>query len=77
MSDVLGSMNVSFSDAAKKGTVEINGNSSLVDETTFKESDVTFMISVKVGLFFKPSMFARISSGSALLIPSLRSRIRR
>ncbi len=42
------SLNVSHSNAIKKGTVEISGNSSMVDETTFKESDITFMISVKV-----------------------------
>ena len=42
------SLNISLSNAIKRGTVEISGNANAVDETTLKQSDVTFMLSVKV-----------------------------
>ncbi|KAL6922421.1 hypothetical protein ACHAPO_010842 [Fusarium lateritium] len=48
LSDVVESMNVSYSSAIKKGTIEISGNSSTVDETTFKSSHLNAVVAVKV-----------------------------
>ncbi|KAK6526471.1 hypothetical protein TWF694_005057 [Orbilia ellipsospora] len=48
LSEVVESMNVSYSSSIKKGTVEVGGNSSAVDESKFKESDLNVVISVKV-----------------------------
>lgn len=50
LSDVVESMNVSYSSAIKKGTIEISGNTSTVDETTFKSSHLNAVVAVKVGL---------------------------
>ncbi|KAK6725252.1 hypothetical protein SNK04_004057 [Fusarium graminearum] len=48
LSDVVETMNVSYSSAIKKGTIEISGNSSTVDETTFKSSHLNAVVAVKV-----------------------------
>lgn len=50
LSDVMDGMNLSYSASIKKGTVEINGNTSTIDETSFKNSDINAVISVKVRL---------------------------
>jgi hypothetical protein len=42
-------MNLSYSSSIKKGTIEISGNTSTVDENTFKSSDVNIVVTVKVG----------------------------
>lgn len=39
---------VSYASSVKKGTIEISGNTSTVDETTFKSSDLNAVVSVKV-----------------------------
>lgn len=48
LSDVVDTMNVSYSSSIKRGTIEISGNTSTVDETTFKASDLNAVVSVKV-----------------------------
>lgn len=48
LSDVMDTMNVSYCSSVKKGTIEISGNTSTVDETTFKSSDLNAVVSVKV-----------------------------
>jgi len=51
LSEVLDSMNISYSSSIKKGTVEISGNSSAVNEDKFKSSDLNAVVSVNVGNF--------------------------
>ncbi|KAM7211204.1 hypothetical protein V8F06_013414, partial [Rhypophila decipiens] len=41
-------MNLSYSSSIKKGTIEISGNSTSVDENTFKLSDLNVVVSVRV-----------------------------
>ncbi|KAI0125241.1 hypothetical protein BJ170DRAFT_598063 [Xylariales sp. AK1849] len=48
LSDVVDSMNVSYSAAIKKGTVEISGNAAVLDETNFKSADLNAIVSVRV-----------------------------
>ncbi|KAF2014345.1 hypothetical protein BU24DRAFT_481786 [Aaosphaeria arxii CBS 175.79] len=48
LSDVVNSMNISFSSSIKKGTVESNGSTSAIDETTFKDSNLNAVVRVKV-----------------------------
>lgn len=47
LSDVVEAMNISYSSSIRKGTIEISGNTSSVDETTFKSSDLNAVVSVK------------------------------
>jgi hypothetical protein len=53
LSEVASSMNVSHSSSIKKGTVEIGGDSNVLDENKFLESDVNILVSVKVSLLYK------------------------
>lgn len=48
LSDVVDTMNVSYSATIKKGTVEISGNSATLDETNFKSADLNAIVSVRV-----------------------------
>ena len=48
LSDIVETLNISFGAAIKKGTVEVSGNSSTVDENKIKESDLNVIVSVKV-----------------------------
>ncbi|KAF2839890.1 hypothetical protein M501DRAFT_1003380 [Patellaria atrata CBS 101060] len=48
LSDVIESMNVSYSASIRRGTVEVSGNTNTIDETTFKGSDLNAVVSVKV-----------------------------
>lgn len=48
LSEVANIMNICFSTSIKKGTFEIGGSSSPVDEATFKDADVNTVISVRV-----------------------------
>ncbi|KAK3367915.1 hypothetical protein B0H63DRAFT_404700 [Podospora didyma] len=48
LSDIVEAMNLSYSSAIKKGTIEISGNSTTVDENTFKLSDMNVVVSVRV-----------------------------
>jgi hypothetical protein len=41
-------MNISFGSSIKKGTVEISGNTSALDENKFKDSDLNAVVTVKV-----------------------------
>ena len=43
-------MNLSYGAAIKKGTIEISGNSTTVDEDRIKASDLNAVVSVKVRL---------------------------
>lgn len=47
LSDIVETLNISFGAAIKKGTVEVSGNSSTVDENKIKESDLNVIVSVK------------------------------
>ncbi|KAJ9633917.1 hypothetical protein H2199_009208 [Coniosporium tulheliwenetii] len=47
LSDVVNSMNISYGSSIKKGTVEISGNASSVDEDKIKASDLNAIVSVK------------------------------
>ncbi len=48
LSDIVEAMNLSYSSSIKKGTIEISGNSTTVDENTFKLSDMNVVVSVRV-----------------------------
>ncbi|KAK6508954.1 hypothetical protein TWF481_003722 [Arthrobotrys musiformis] len=48
LSEVVDTMNISYSSSIKKGTIELAGNTSAVDESTFKQSDLNVVVSVKV-----------------------------
>jgi hypothetical protein len=48
LSDVVDSMNISYGSSIKKGTVEISGNTSSVNEDKIKASDLNAIVSVKV-----------------------------
>jgi hypothetical protein len=44
----MNAMNISFGSSIKKGTVEISGNTSAVDENKFKQSNLNAVVTVKV-----------------------------
>ncbi|KAK0710653.1 hypothetical protein B0H67DRAFT_610943 [Lasiosphaeris hirsuta] len=48
LSEILSTMNISYGSSIKKGTVEVSGSTSTVDEEKIKESDLNAVISVKV-----------------------------
>ncbi|MCJ1394184.1 hypothetical protein MMC18_007062 [Xylographa bjoerkii] len=48
LSDVVDTLSISYGSSIKKGTVEISGNANTLDETTFKQSDLNAVVSVKV-----------------------------
>ncbi|KAH7038401.1 uncharacterized protein B0I36DRAFT_381409 [Microdochium trichocladiopsis] len=48
LSDVVSSMNISYSAAIKKGTIEVSGNGNSIDEDKIKASDINLVISVQV-----------------------------
>ncbi|KAF2811813.1 uncharacterized protein BDZ99DRAFT_569774 [Mytilinidion resinicola] len=48
LSEVVDTMNLSYGSSIKKGTIEISGNASTVDEDKIKSSDVNMIVSVKV-----------------------------
>ncbi|EON70064.1 hypothetical protein W97_09330 [Coniosporium apollinis CBS 100218] len=48
LSDVVNSMNISYGSSIKRGTVEISGNASSVDEDKIKASDLNAIVAVKV-----------------------------
>ena len=47
LSEVLNTMNISYSSSIKRGTVEASGNTETVDEDKFKSSDLNAIVSVK------------------------------
>lgn len=48
LSDVVSSMNISYSAAIQKGTIEVSGNGNSIDEDKIKASDINLVISVQV-----------------------------
>lgn len=48
LSDVVEGMNLSYCSSIKKGTVEVSGSTTTVNENSFKSSDLNAVISVKV-----------------------------
>ncbi|KAF2221092.1 hypothetical protein BDZ85DRAFT_321052 [Elsinoe ampelina] len=48
LSDVVRTMNISYSSSIKKGTVEVAGNGNHIDEDKIKQSDTNAIVSVKV-----------------------------
>ncbi|KAK5110590.1 hypothetical protein LTR85_000990 [Meristemomyces frigidus] len=48
LSEIVKSMNVSYSTSIKKGTVEVAGSSNTINEDKIKESDINAVVSVKV-----------------------------
>ena len=48
LSDIVSSMNISYSAAIKKGTIEVSGNGNSIDEDKIKASDINLVISVQV-----------------------------
>jgi hypothetical protein len=48
LSDVVSSMNISYSSAIKKGTIEVAGNGNSIDEDKIKASDLNLIVSVQV-----------------------------
>lgn len=47
LSDIVKSMNVSYSTSIKKGTVELAGNNTAINEEKVKESDINAVVTVK------------------------------
>ncbi|KAI7192418.1 hypothetical protein KC363_g3336 [Hortaea werneckii] len=48
LSDIVKSMNVSYSTSIKKGTVEVAGSNNTINEEKIKQSDINAVVSVKV-----------------------------
>jgi hypothetical protein len=48
LSDVVEGMNLSYCSSIKKGTVEVSGSTTTINENSFKSSDLNAVISVKV-----------------------------
>lgn len=48
LSDIVSSMNISYSSAIKKGTIEVSGNGNSIDEDKIKASDINLVVSVQV-----------------------------
>ena len=48
LSDIVSSMNISYSSAIKKGTIEVAGNGNSIDEDKIKASDINLVVSVQV-----------------------------
>jgi hypothetical protein len=48
LSDIVKSMNVSYSTSIKKGAVDIAGSNTAINEDKIKESDINAVVSVKV-----------------------------
>lgn len=48
LSEVVDTLNVSYSAAIKRGTVEVSGDATTIDETKIKTSDLNAIVSVKV-----------------------------
>lgn len=52
LSEVVGSMNVSYSGSTKKGTIEIARSTSSINEEKIERSAVNAVVSVKVRMIF-------------------------
>lgn len=48
LSDIVSTMNISYSAAIKKGTIEVSGNGNTIDEDKIKASDINLVVSVQV-----------------------------
>ncbi len=48
LSDIVSSMNISYSAAIKKGTIEVSGNGNSIDEDKIKASDINLVVAVQV-----------------------------
>ena len=48
LSDIVDAMNISYGSSIKKGTVEVSGNTSAIDEDKIKESDLNAVVTVRV-----------------------------
>jgi hypothetical protein len=48
LSDIVDAMNISYGSSIKKGTIEISGNTSVIDEDKIKESDLNAVVTVRV-----------------------------
>ncbi|KAF5020572.1 hypothetical protein F66182_7404 [Fusarium sp. NRRL 66182] len=48
LSDIVSTMKISYSNAIKKGTIEVSGNGNSIDEDKIKASDINLVIGVQV-----------------------------